>query len=824
MILGPDDAPELSRMGGKAFGLARLGKAFPIPAWFVVTPQAFDGEALRPEATVAIENALLALGPGPFAVRSSAVEEDQAASSFAGQLESYLDVAAADVPKYILKVRASAFAASVMDYRRLHGLEGAPATPAVLVQTMVRADCAGVAFSVDPMDETRSLIAVMAVRGLADRLVGGEVDGDTYRLTRDGTPFEVLPTGEAPILDAAGQCSVALLARRAEAWFGVPQDIEWAIAAGRLFLLQSRPITTLVPGEPTLWDNANIVESYSGVTSPLTFSFARHVYSQVYRAFCRLLGVPDAVITANGPVFDNMLGYVDGHVYYNLLNWYRALALLPGFRVNRRFMEQMMGVAAALPGSLADRLAPAGEGRGGLATFSAWLRLVWSVLCLLGQAIRLPRTIAEFQTRLDTALADPSPPLAARDLDALARHYRELEESLLDRWDAPLINDFLCMIAFGASRALLVRWCGAAAGGALHNDFMIGQGDIVSAEPARRIRRMAALVCGDADLVAALCAGERQALDRHPQLAAAMVDYLRVFGDRCTQELKLESLTLEDDATSLLQAVGHAAGHVGVPSAAAGEGADAAAELARLLAGKPLRYAVARRVVAWAKARVRDRENLRFQRTRVFGRVRRVFLEMGKRLSAAGLLAEPRDVFYLEVEETLGLVGGTATTGDPRALAELRRREGESYAAAEPPPNRFWTYGAVCADRRRQPATATVLEAGGERRQGLGCCRGTVRARVRLVHDPRREALRAGEILVARHTDPGWIALFSNAAGILVERGSLLSHSAIVAREMDIPAVVSLPGLMDWLNTGDLVEMDGSTGTVVRIHDPGNLS
>jgi pyruvate,water dikinase len=112
-----------------------------------------------------------------------------------------------------------------------------------------------------------------------------------------------------------------------------------------------------------------------------------------------------------------------------------------------------------------------------------------------------------------------------------------------------------------------------------------------------------------------------------------------------------------------------------------------------------------------------------------------------------------------------------------------------------------------------QTAVATVGE---ETRKGLACCKGLVTAKVRVIEDPRTEALLPGEILVARHTDPGWIAVFANAAGVIAERGSLLSHSAIVAREMGVPCVVSLKGVTQWLKTGDIVRLDGGAGTVER--------
>src|SRR5262249_55840676 len=137
-----------------------------------------------------------------------------------------------------------------------------------------------------------------------------------------------------------------------------------------------------------VWDNSNIVESYSGVTTPLTFSFARGVYEDVYRQFCRLMGVSQRQIESHQPVFPNMLGRVRGRVYYNLLNWYRTLALLPGFQFNRTFMERMMGVREALE----DPPAPPGAGTR-LADLTALLRMVAR---MMRESSRLRREVPSF--------------------------------------------------------------------------------------------------------------------------------------------------------------------------------------------------------------------------------------------------------------------------------------------------------------------------------------------------------------------------------------------------------------------------------------------
>jgi pyruvate,water dikinase len=240
---------------------------------------------------------------------------------------------------------------------------------------------------------------------------------------------------------------------------------------------------------------------------------------------------------------------------------------------------------------------------------------------------------------------------------------------------------------------------------------------------------------------------------------------------------------------------------------------------------------LARLAIAEARARVRDRENLRFERTRVFGRVRRLVVAMGRHLAAGGLLAEPDDVFHLTVEELLGVIEGThPATGLP-AVAAARRQAFAALDDRPAPPARFETVGAVGL-ARVVPAGPGEAEADGRagegapsdtdgdashRRRGVGCCPGRVTGTARIIRDPVSARLAPGEILVAAHTDPGWITLFARAGALVVERGSLLSHSAIVSREMGIPAVVAVPGVMDWIADGETVVVDGGAGTVERL-------
>jgi phosphohistidine swiveling domain-containing protein len=885
-IVEAGDAAPDAPVGGKARALADLLRAgFEIPRWFVVTPDAFwaslstrdrerfpsasDHELtdivqrVQPvvDVTNRIEAAIRALAPDGrrLAVRSSASDEDGAHHSFAGQLESLLNVAHRDVAAAIAAVWRSGFSDRILAYRRQHSLPLPPPVPAVLVQRMVDARVSGVAFSADPISGRRTVAVVGAIPGLGTALVSGEGDADSWHVSepsagasshaeeiltrtigiktrihvadhggRDGVRTATLDDAAAarPALDDREVVQVARLVRQVAQHAGRPQDVEWAFENGDLLLLQARPITTLPSiadpeGEVRLWDNSNIVESYSGVTTPLTFSFAAEIYEHVYRQFCRMMRVPEQTVLDHDETFRNMLGLIQGRMYYNLVNWYRVLALLPGFSVNRRFMEQMMGVTETLPPIVAEaieREATRGKLRDGLHLASTLAGLLWQHLTIGGR-------VSGFYERLDVALAPASPPLKDRSADALVAHYRDLRAALLLKWDAPLVNDFFAMIFYGALRKLTTRWCGDAEG-TLQNDLVGGDGGLVSAEPAARLMRLAALASAAPAFADLLVNGDRAAiaaaLPDQPAFDAEYREYLDKFGERSVNELKLETETLHDDPLPLWRAIGQLErqqrGRDQSSAMSAGHERRASAERRAFeaLASHPLRRLAFRWVLRHARARVRDRENLRLERTRLFGRVRRIFVEIGRRFHAAELLADSRDVFYLEVDEVLGLVEGRSTCTSIRSLAALRRAEFAAFERTPAPPSRFETRGIVSLGQTFASSESTA-PAGGDERKGQGCCPGVVRGPVRIVRDPRLVDLSERAVLVAEHTDPGWILVLPSALGVLVERGSLLSHAAIVTRELGIPSIVGLPGITGWLKDDDWIEMDGSRGTVRRI-------
>ncbi|MEX2287420.1 MAG: PEP/pyruvate-binding domain-containing protein, partial [Planctomycetaceae bacterium] len=307
------------------------------------------------------------------AVRSSVCGEDGDGHSFAGMHDTVLAV---NDPfglfDAIRRVWASAFSDRAIAYRRECGLPCTEIAPAVMVQEMIDARQSGVLFTCNPVTGNVNEIIASAVPGLGEELVRGECSSDSYVIDKQSRHVQpqlavkhekLIVSGnengvERVLLDEREQSAgtltdeqlglIADLAISVEAHFGRPQDIEFCFdASGRLYLLQSRPVVNVdeygpAAGNSLVWDNSNIIESYSGVTSPMTFSFIRRAYAIVYHCFAEVMGIPPRVVREHRGEFENMLGLFRGRVYYNLRNWYRLVQLFPGYQYNSRFMETMM--------------------------------------------------------------------------------------------------------------------------------------------------------------------------------------------------------------------------------------------------------------------------------------------------------------------------------------------------------------------------------------------------------------------------------------------------------------------------------------------------
>jgi pyruvate,water dikinase len=802
---------------------------------------------LDPEDAAELRDALERRLPGEamLAVRSSAAGEDGAADSFAGQLRSFLAVPRAAVEARVLDVLASAYGARALLYRRVRALPAGVVRVAVLVQRLVPAVRAGVLFTANPATGDRGEAVIAAGLGLGEGVVSGLVQADaihadlaTGRVRRrataakrtrvvpapgGGTAVEEVPPAAAEaeaLSDAEVEVLVAMGRRAAEA-AGAPLDLEWAIdAGGRMHLLQARPVTALERGREHVFDSANIVESYPGLTSPLTFTFVRSAYETTFLEAARAFGVPGATLERERAVFANLIALVDGRVYYDLLGWYRMYQLVPGFEGLLPAFEKALGIPRR-------RVAPAPPAHG-----AGWVR---RRLVQLRVVLRMARLFLGVGRRTEAFLALLEQERAAHarsELAALEAHdLLDGIERLARRLNAPYavtaVNDLFTFQLHALLERVLARW-GVAEAASVRNALLSGVGGVESVEPARSLAGIAALVRAEPTLEA-LFASPRPdaqvwaALRDEPRAAVlrgAIEAHLARFGDRTLQELKLETPSLADDPALLVAMIRNALAAAVAPGAGAPLAAEAEREVRGRIGPRPVRRALLSFVLARCRDGLRRRESLRLARARALGMVRASYRALGRILARERLLDDAAEIFWLTAEEVSGAVRGHAVDPDLRALVALRRREWAGHAAREPAP-RIVTHGVVLARAREDLPEAPERDP--EVLGGTGCCPGRARGTAKVVRDPTSDLAVRGHVLVAPTTDPGWIFLMVSAAALVAERGNPLSHTAIIGRELGLPTVVGVKGAMRLLADGEELEVDGGSGTVRRLGATGSV-
>ena len=783
---------EEKTVGGKAYNLDILTKnGVNVPKWCVVTSADDNFEVEKDKL---------------YAVRSSAVGEDGSSNSFAGQMESFLYVKPEDIKVTIQHVINSANSDRIKFYREQNGLADEDIKVGVIVQEMINSDVSGVAFSANPITGKLDEIVISSVFGLGEGLVSGELNADTYTVQENDIKKNITSKPYKIVFDKEKGCGTKQIentnplassltdeqikeiskeVKRIVDIYGKPQDIEWAYEGSKLYILQARPITTLenIPDksqQEVIWDNSNIIESYSGVTTPLTFSFIKDVYTEVYKQFLLIMGVEQELIEENSDIFQ-MLGLIEGRVYYNLLNWYRLLRLMPGYEINAGFMESMMGVKQKL--NQIPKVKPSKKNK--------YLRLANLIKSLIINLFKLPKDIEQFYEHINSTLSPyENGKLEGKNSNELVEIYFELESKLMKKWQAPLVNDFYAMIFYGLLKKSLFK---IDLNGTLQNDLLTGETGIISTEPIKRIKLISNKICK----------GENVDKD--------IEEFIQKFGNRCIGELKLETITYKQDP-SLLQFIINSYVKQGIIDL---EKEKIHEQEIRRNAEKIVKEKIKNPFFGFilknARLRVKNRENLRFERTRLFGLVREIFLELGKIFAYENIIENKRDIFYLTKEEIFNYVRGTSVDIDFKTLINNRKEEFRNFETKHPA-DRFSTYGIVYT-ANDYTSKETSSNVNGDL-SGIGACAGVVRAKVKIVHSVAESEGLEGCIMVAERTDPGWVPLFPISKGILVERGSILSHSAIVAREMGIPAIVGINNLLSTLKDGDEIEMDGSTGQI----------
>lgn len=874
--------------GGKATNMAKINKAgVKTPPWFCLSSKAFHdflknfqetdlwslsheeiekkfvatsmSEELINQIKIEIEK--INTSEFTFAVRSSGIGEDSAENSFAGQFSSYLNQL--NIDQIIISIKkcwASSFTERARTYRKERGISTKNFGMGVIIQRMILAEVSGVGFSRDPIHPTlRDQMIISSVFGVGEGLVSGELDADYFLVDRN--KFEIkknlvkkehalvkntsggLLKVEVPLeeqeLSSLSDSEIKIISEtmiKLESALAAPQDIEWVFCQNDFYCVQTRPITSLphpsffIPGlkgsNYILWDNSNITESYNGVTTPLTFSHISKAYRQVYVQFCEIMGVPQELITKHEITFRNMLGLVRGRVFYNLRNWYQMIFLFPFSATSNSFMETMMGVKQNLRPeiqALFDFTKNPPNYSGGRKLYILGLNL-WRILKV--NAI-IDQFKADFHRVYDEAKKKD---YSKNNLQELLEEYDRLNEELLFKWKAPIISDTRCMVFFGVLKSLTEKWI-KNSNPSLYNDLLSGQGDLPSTEPTRMLMRIAEKIDKQGMKEQFLKKSATEILSdfrkgEYPEIFKDFNHYIDLYGFRCINELKLESVDLHEDPTFAVEAI---LSFLRTKTISLDEilkrehikSAEAEKAVKESVTG--LKRTIYFFFLKKARLAVKDREDLRLLRTNIFGICRRIFKAIGHRYYELDLIKEPMDIFYLSIDEIIAYQEGRHFEVSFSELTILRKKQFDEYRKTPQPPDRFFTEGAaglnflypqILADQDLLAQDAVVSD-DPNLLLGTSCSPGIVEGIVRVVKEVEDAQGLNGEIMVCERTDPGWVPLFPSTSGLLIERGSLLSHSAIVARELGIPTIVGVQGgLMKKLKNGMRVRIDAGKGEI----------
>lgn len=825
-------AAQLAWSGGKGSNLARLTqRGFPVPPGFVVAAQVYrefmsgaawdtttlpfhDAAALRAkseewqqqlcgrplphDAAAEITDQLRRFPEGTaFSVRSSSTMEDLASAAFAGQHETYLNVIGLEaVLARIRSCFASLWGDRAIAYRHQLGFDHAQAAMAVVVQQMVPSEVAGVGFSINPVNGQLGEMVINANFGLGESVVSGEGEVDQWTIEKASGAVrtaniarkrrkivsaargtEEVETSEAeasqPCLSGPQLAQLADLLVRVEKSYNFPQDIEWAFAHGNLWLLQSRPVTTI----PPRWTRDESAERFPNVITPLTWDFVESGFHRSLNHSFALLGFP---------AFSGKWFAMFGHYIYGNQNAVELYARRVPFAV--RSLDELR---AAIP-QLREQFGWVSE------LPVAWMRDLDHYLITLGRFLAEP-------------LEGKSPLELWRHVLAVNEHGADyflpnIAISIAHGTIYRLLHGLL-KLAMGPAEAdqlfdHLMAWCETKTGQVNKELFALAL--LARQNPALEGK------LNDADLRALI---EEGTLAGFPEFNARFERFLRDHGHR---EVDFDAYvaTWGEAPWVVLANLRLILQTPWKQTAAEKErelkirGQQAEVELFAKLP-PDLRFFFHELLrLARVYTSLDDLEH--YQTTRLTPALRRGLRALGERLTGRGALTEPMDIFFAHQEQ----IERALTTDTPAAWQDFSRQVRTQKAE----------YG---GDQARKPewilggaTPASVAESGaGDLLTGLAGSGGAAEGPVFIVLTPEDFArFPKGAVLVARTTNPAWTPLFYSAVAVVTESGGPLSHGAVTAREMRIPAVMSVKDSLARLTNGQRVRVDGTAGRVQILH------
>ncbi len=682
-----------------------------------------------------------------FAVRSSFKSEDTETSSFAGQFETYLNVKRADVEACFEKVLKSGDNHGALLYAKNRGITADNSKSVAIIQEMIIADYSGVLFTVNPIGILNEMTAVVGI-GTGNLVVEDKIDTTTYYYNKDDGIYFFEKNGNSPELASKILEQLFEQGRKIESIFGTYMDIEFAIKDNIIYFLQARPVTTINSHYPIILDNSNIVESYPGVSLPLTQSFVKEIYYKIFSSCVKRMTRNPALANSLDTSLQNMTDVANWRIYYRISNWYCVLKLLPFSKKLISIWQDMLGVENKIITDDSFIISPKTKA---VVTFTFLYYLIKTPKEMKALALYFDEQYKLYIKRLDEI----------NSITELLMLYEEIKDALCERWDLTLINDMYAFIFTALS-------------GNKNKEYISNIRNLESMQPVTNMVKLAEI-------------GKKYGLDSTEYLEKR-AEYIKLYGDRCLSELKLETETyrtkpaLVDERINLMLSGGYDI---------KGQQTEEKRHF------NPF--------VKKAKLGIANRETSRMNRTRIFGLARSIMLKLGDILTSQNRLESSRDIFYLFYNEI------SDNSLDFKPLVNKRKHEYIAYSKL--PAFSRLVFSDRVINRHMINIGVGLFSSDGDI-NGVPASGGIAEGEILVIDEPSQNILTKGKIIVTKMTDPGWVFLIENALGIIAEKGSLLSHTAIIARELKKPSVVNVQKATKIFKSGDYVRLNGSTGEI----------
>jgi len=720
-------------------------------------------------------------------IRSSSSSEDGVKDSFAGMYESKILDDRKKIEKMIKEIIASSFSLKVYSYLKIKEIKIFPSI-SIIIQEYIDGEVSGVLFT-KIIKNGRTGTLINSNLGGASSVVGGS-NCDSFFLNSGNLVFEDI-INKTPSLSEKQIKLLFNAGKKIEEVFSNPQDIEWSIKNSKVYILQSRPITADFTKELRVWDNSNIAESYSGIVLPLTASYIRYAYKETFSDLARRSGIREKNIREYENIFENLLGFFYGRVYYNMFNWYKMLTLYPGYKRNKKNFDYI--ISAKSKTDLEEEYKK---------NVSIMFKLkYYSIL-----AFRYPffnKEVDKFKAHVNTYNYNfykiNLEKMSSQEL--LDLYYKSVNE-LLKKWSITVENDFLLMIFYGKLREYCEK------NNIDSNEFLdliSNIQNVVSAQQVSILKEISEEFSKNKELMLLagknnhrLCLEKINTEPKYTKLKKQIENYLNKYGGRFANELKLESPDLYSNPEYLIKLIF----------------AYSKSEISNINQNinnkKSFRVNYLTNKIRYYTKR---REELRLLRAQSFGVARRLFKEIGHKLKDQGIINEWQDIFYMEVDEIKRQIEGSIITSNLKEIIKLRKKQYQDFKKIELE-DVFITEG----DPYSSLPIHTVKKYKRNLLKGEGCSKGIIKGKIKILdkfYIPENENF---EIIVTKNTDPGWTPIFGLCKGLIVENGGMLSHAAIISREINLPCVIGIKNATSILRDGQIVTINGFTGEV-KIHE-----